>query len=442
MSANLKIISDLRNFIALSSQNGELKQLFINSPKDFSRKRKLHFELVVCMLLNFFKRSYDIEISDFFNHIGFEELKASKSAFSQQRLKINSFFFSCLNAILIDSFYAHYKDEVKRWNGLRLIAVDGSTSYLIDKEEVTGHFGTHGNQRGTVTLSRILCAFDVLNKITIKADMYPISWSEQKIALRWLPTYAPDMLLIYDRAYPGFASIFHHQNKEQSQPFLMRCPVGFSLEVIAFVKSGLNDSMSTLKADKATRRSLREQGFIVKAGATIEIRLIRVILDDGTIEVLVTNLFDQQKYPYSEFKALYFMRWGIETRFSSFKNQLQIEAFSGQKVETILQDFHATVFLSNLQEIISKPSQEKIDQCHSNQKYLRQINKNTAFGLMKNRVISLLLFDDPEKILLQLQNLFAQYTEPIRPNRKVPRIRTLRRRSGKYKTLTNYKRAV
>jgi hypothetical protein len=281
-----------------------------------------------------------------------------------------------------------------------------------------------------------------LNKITIKADMYPISHSEQEIAMRWLPTYEPDMLLIYDRAYPGFASIFHHQNKEQSQPFLMRCPVGFSLEVVAFVKSGLNDSMSTLKADKATRRKLREQGFILKVRATIEIRLIRVVLDDGTIEVLITNLFDQQKYPYGEFKALYFMRWGIETRFSSFKNQLQLEAFSGQKVETILQDFHATIFLSNLQEIISKPSQESIDKRHSKQKYFRQINKNMAFGLMKNRVINLLLFEHPEKTLLHLQELFTQYTQPIRPNRKAPRTRTLRRRSGKYKTLTNYKRAI
>jgi hypothetical protein len=397
---------------------------------------------VVCMLLNFFKRSYDVEISDFFNHIGLAELKASKSALSQQRLKINSFFFNCLNTILADSFYTHYKDEVKRWSGLRLIAVDGSTAYLIDKEEVTGHFGTHGNQRGTVTLGRILCAFDVLNKITIKADMYPISWSEQKIAVCWLPTYEADMLLIYDRAYPGFASIFHHQNKEQPQPFLMRCPVGFSLEVTAFVKSGLNDAMSTFKADKATRRSLKGQGFIVKAGATIEIRLIRVVLDDGTIEVLVTNLFDQKKYPYSEFKALYFMRWGIETRFGSFKNQFQLEAFSGQKVETILQDFYATIFLSNLQEIISKPSQEKVKKRTSKCKYSYQINRNTAIGLMKNRVIDILLFDNPENALIQLQDLFAEYIQPVRPNRKVPRIKKLKRRAGKYKTLTNYKRAI
>jgi hypothetical protein len=442
MSANLGIISDLRNFIGLSSQKGELKKLFTTSAKDFSRKRKLHFEHVVCMLLNFFKKSYSIEISEFFTWIGCEDLKATKSALSQQRLKINSFFFSGLNMVLVESFYRNYQDKLKRWNGFRVIAVDGSTAYLIDKEEVTAYFGTHGNQRGTVTLGRILSAFDVLNQITIKADMYPISWSEQKIALQWLPDYDPDMLLIYDRAYPGFTSIFHHQSKEQAQSFLMRCAVGFSNEVKTFVGCGMNDALGTFKADKAVCRELRGQGFIVRVGTGIQVRLIRVVLDDGTIEVLVTNLFDQQKYPYSEFKALYFMRWGIETKFGSVKNQLQLEAFSGQKVETVFQDFYATVFLSNLQEIISKPSQEKVKERTSGCKYSYQVNRNVAIGLMKNRVISLFLSNNPEEIIIQLQNLFAQYIEPVRPNRKVPRIRKLKRRAGKYKALTNYKRAI
>lgn len=425
-----------------SSQESGLKNLFTTSPQDFSRKRKLHFERIVCILLNFFKKSYDIEISEFFSQLGAQELSVSKSAFSQQRLKISSCFFNCLNLLLAESFYAHYQDDVKRWNGLRVIAVDGSTSYLIDKEEVTAYFGSHENQRGTVTLARILCAFDVLNKIVIKAGMYPIHLSEQKIAIQWLDAYEPDMLLIYDRAYPGFGSAFQHQNKEQPQPFLMRCPIGFSSEVIAFVKSGQKDVISTFTANKGAYRDLKEQGFIVKPGTSIPMRLIRVVLDDGTIEVLATNLLDQQKYPYNEFKALYFERWGIETRFGSFKNQLQMEAFSGQKVETILQDFYVTVFLSNLQEIISKPSQQTVQERTSKCKYAYQINRNIAIGLMKNRIIDIFLSHDPENTLLELQSLFSKYIQPVRPNRKVPRIRKLKRRSGKYKTLTNYKRAI
>ncbi|MDB5119295.1 MAG: Transposase protein [Sphingobacteriales bacterium] len=442
MSANLKIISDLKNFIALSQSDSELKNLFTTSAKHFTRKRKLHFEQVVLILLNFFKKSYDIEIAQFYDLIGTGECSVSKSAFSQQRLKIHSLFFKCLNMVLVDSFYIHYQDALKRWNGFRIIAVDGSTAYLINKEEVTGHFGTHGNQRGTVTLGRILSAFDVLNNITIKTDLYPINQSEQKIAVQWLPSYHADMLLVYDRAYPGFASIFHHQNKEQPQSFLMRCPVGFNNEIVSFVKSGSNDAISTFKANKGAVSELRSQGFIVPLGTDIPVRLIKVVLDDGTTEVLVTNLFDKEKYPYIEFKELYFMRRGIETRFGSLKNQLQLEAFSGQKVETILQDFYITFFLSNLQEIISKPTQPKITEVSLKRKYSYQINKNTALGLMKNRIVNLFISSQPEEILVQLQNLFSHYLEPVRPNRKVPRIKKLKRRAGKYQALTNYKRAM
>jgi hypothetical protein len=313
---------------------------------------------------------------------------------------------------------------------------------LIDKEEITNHFGTHENQRGTVTLARILCAFDVLNKIVIRAGMYPIHLSEQKIAIQWLDSYEPDMLLIYDRAYPGFGSVFQHQNKERPQPFLMRCPIGFNSEITAFVKSGQKDMISTFTANKGAYRDLKEWGYIVKTGTSIPVRLIRVVLDDGTAEVLVTNLLDQQKYPYSEFKGLYFARWGIETRFGSCKNQLQLEAFSGQKVETILQDFHITMFLSNLQEIISKSSEQLVQKISAKRKHSYQINRNTAIGLMKNRIIGLFLSDKPEDILIKLRDLFAQYVEPVRPGRKLPRIRKLKRRAGKYKTLTNYKRAI
>lgn len=119
-----------------------------------------------------------------------------------------------------------------------------------------------------------------------------------------------------------------------------------------------------------------------------------------------------------------------------------MEAFSGQKVETILQDFYAVVFLSNLQEIISKSADKQIGLLSSTRQYQYQINRNAAIGLMKNRIIALFLLDDPQIILTELQQLFVRYIEPIRSGRKLPRIRKLKRRAGKYKTLTNYKRAV
>ncbi|WP_299288372.1 hypothetical protein [uncultured Mucilaginibacter sp.] len=109
--------------------------MFTVSENDFSRNRKLGFERLVLILINFFRKSYSIEIADFYRLINNEESKVTKSAFCQQRMKIKDLFFACLNEILVESFYRHYAEQVKRWNGFRLIAIDGSIACLINKED-------------------------------------------------------------------------------------------------------------------------------------------------------------------------------------------------------------------------------------------------------------------------------------------------------------------
>jgi len=240
MDANIAIINDLKQFIQRSGSSEELRNLFTTCPADFSRQRKLGFERLVLLLINFFKKSYAIEITEFYRVLSDEDSTVTKSAFCQQRMKINEIFFICLNEILVQSFYRHYASEIKRWKGLRVIAVDGTTVSLFHKQEVISHFGAHRNQNKKKKISpmgKAVSAFDVLNKITLKSDLYPFTTSETKIAQRWLPYYEPDMLLIYDRGYVGFNTMFLHQSKESPQPFLIRCPVRFTHEVL-LLKAG------------------------------------------------------------------------------------------------------------------------------------------------------------------------------------------------------------
>jgi len=169
MSANLNIITDIRNFIKEVSDNPELRSCFTSSDRDFTRKRELDFQKTTILLLNFLKKSYSIEILDFYQWLGRPDITVSKSAFCQQRSKIESPFFAFLNLVLVCSFYEHYANELKRWNGFLLIAIDGSTSHLVNKTEVVDYFGLHGNQRGATAMGRLVTAFDVLNEITIKS---------------------------------------------------------------------------------------------------------------------------------------------------------------------------------------------------------------------------------------------------------------------------------
>ncbi|SDF49504.1 Transposase DDE domain-containing protein [Mucilaginibacter pineti] len=326
---------------------------------------------------------------------------------------------------------------------MRVIAVDGSIINLIHYEEVINHFGTQSNKREKkIPMGQALSAYDILNEITIRTELYPVKISEQRMAQHWVQYYEPNMLLIYDRGCPGFISFFLHQNKEQPQPFIMRCPLRFTYEIRDFVISIDNDTVVAFRANKYSSDELYKHGLLVPTGSTINVRLIKVVLDDGTIEVLATNLFNKAEHPQEIFKELYFLRWGIETNFSSIKNQLQLEAFSGQRVTTIMQDFYITFFLSNLQAIIAKPCEKKIVLITSKRLHQYKINKNIAFGIMKNRLIDLFMNRYPEKIVHHLEELFIHYLEPVRPNRKYPHCRKTYKSRSKYETLTNYKRAI
>ena len=57
----------------------------------------------------------------------------------------------------------------------------------------------------------------------------------------------------------------------------------------------------------------------------VKVRLVRVKLPDGEVELLITSLMDIKKYPTALFKELYFKRWGIETFYDEFKNKIKVE---------------------------------------------------------------------------------------------------------------------
>ncbi|MBX2844224.1 MAG: hypothetical protein KTR26_20830, partial [Flammeovirgaceae bacterium] len=74
-------------------------------------------------------------------------------------------------------------------------------------------------------------------------------------------------------------------------------------------------------------------------------------------------------------------------------------------------------------------------------KYEHKINNNVSVGNLKNNVVKIFIYQDPKVILEQLVTLFLKSTEAFRPNRKYERTKPKMYR-GKYRTFTNYRRAV
>ena len=82
-------------------------------------------------------------------------------------------------------------------------------------------------------------------------------------------------------------------------------------------------------------------------------RVIKVPLESGIDEYLVTSVFDES-LTASDFKELYFMRWSIKLKYNELKNQFLLEEFSGATSTSIEQEFFINLLLSNIASLLKK----------------------------------------------------------------------------------------
>jgi hypothetical protein len=91
----------------------------------------------------------------------------------------------------------------------------------------------------------------------------------------------------------------------------MRAKVNLGLQFKAFAQSGAAENIITMKPNRVAMEKCLEKGLSTKP---LRLRLVRVELDNE-VEVLITNLLDNERYPAREFKALYHLRWGVEENY-------------------------------------------------------------------------------------------------------------------------------
>lgn len=160
--------------------------------------------------------------------------------------------------------------------------------------------------------------------------------------------------LIYDRLYADY-SVMAFKVKAGID-FVIRCPISHTFkQVEKFIKNNSVDEIVNLKVTTKQRKFVE----VNELSKEIQVRLIKVKLENGVTEVLITSLLDQVTYKTEDFKWLYNKRWGIETYLDRLKNQLEIERFSSVKMVGIEQDFYGIVFLSTLESVLIKETERK-----------------------------------------------------------------------------------
>lgn len=365
-------------------------------------------------MLNYRKGTVQDELDQFFESLMGHPMSPSvtSAAFCKARRKVKPEAFTYLNEVLLDSVMKRLPQ--KRWRGFRLLAVDGSTGRLPAIPAVERHFGRPTGSR--VPLARFSRLYDVLNGLIVQADMVRYETSERELASDYLPRLLSDDLVLYDRGYPAFWLLAYHH--EENRHYCMRVRKDFHPEVKDFLKTEEKSRVVVLNPNRASIRQCEEYNL---SPAPIRVRLVRVALNSGETEVLLTSLIDECTYPTVAFSKLYQLRWDIEENYKREKKRLEIENFSGRTPQVLLQDFHAKVLALNLARLFVTAAQWLVDEQYKHRRHKYRVNFANALSKMKNNLIRLLLYTSPLEFSWHLIKRMASCVEAVRPDRSFPR---------------------
>ena len=111
---------------------------------------------------------------------------------------------------------------------------------------------------------------------------------------------------------------------------------------------------------------------------------------DNEVEVLITNLYDEQAFPAKCFKHLYHLRWGIEENYKRLKQWLEVENFSGKTALAVQQDFYAKILATNLTQFLCTQAQKIVRQNTKKTKLDYQVNFAQGVSKAKHKMVRLI----------------------------------------------------
>lgn len=411
-SEGLKITSNLFNDIIFLCETRTKKSYFTREGKN-----KMDFKGVLGFILNFVKKTLQIELDDFFKNIKGTDVTMTKQAFSEARKKISPTAFIKMSDAIINWFY---KDtEFNTFKGYRLSAIDGSVLQLTNTPKLRDEYGYVTNKSGKIARALSSGIYDIENDMMITSKITRYDTSERDLAKDHINKLEElgfhNDLIIFDRGYPSRELISFIEDKKIK--YLMRSKVNFVKELKTATKE---DQIIEVKYN----------------GEILKIRVLRFMLSLEVEEILLTNIMDET-LGIKEFKELYFKRWSIEVKYDELKNRLEMEDFTGETPIAIEQDFYASIYLSNMIALAKKDANQIINENNEGKelKYEYKVNTNVLIGKMKNSLVLTLLEENPRKRNKMLKKVMSEISRniiPIRPNRS--RTRKMGSKVNKYST--------
>jgi hypothetical protein len=367
------------------------------------------FAELMYFMLSMVKESTQNALSRLFQRAGKPHIQMSRQAFSKARQKIRR---EALQEMFQTGVEGSYNEEWERWRGFRLLAEDGSFIQLPQDTALAEYYGGLGPE-GKTASALVSLLYDLENGIVADARIAPVHDNERALAQEHIETLMGlesfekgKELVLFDRGYPSFEFIKSLQDKEIA--YVVRAWKGFVRE--------------ELKGEG--------EGWVRLGNSGLRAREVRIARAGGETETLITNA-GEDRIAYEAIGELYHKRRGIETKYKTVKQRMELENFSGRLADSIKQDLYAMMTAANIMAHFMREANRKVREARegSGNKYEYRVNVNHAAGVYKDRLIAAAMAKGGRvrvRLMRELAGEIERRVVPVRPEREVPRKETSR----------------
>ena len=385
--------------------------------KSFSRKSPLTKEALIRLLIGAEGGSLD-------KILHAAGINVTASAVSQRRAQVAPEVFRAV----FDYFNADCLDD-DFFRGYRLLAADGTTVNLPRNPKAPSFVQNAGIPKGVNQL-HLTPLYDILSRTFVDAIIQPEPKKDEIGALAEMlkrNTFSQKTIIIADRAFEGYNLIAHCLEKPNVD-FLIRvkssrsgmrevaklpmleldCTISFTITTTQTNEDKKNGyiHLQVPKKSKAGSKTRRGRWDFISP-YPMRLRIVRFQLDTGEFETLATSL--PSSFTIDDLKALYYMRWGIETSFRDLKYTVGLVHLHGKSDQFVEQEIYAALTAFNF---ASRIAREVVIQQPKDGVYAYRVNFKNAVALVKKHI------RNPELDNNALVRGIAKHTIPIRPGRQ------------------------
>jgi Transposase DDE domain len=374
----------------------------------------------------------DIKLGDFFNlsrrgGLWPDAEVPDRSAVTKARSKLGWESFAALLRKAVDLAYQVFPERNEyTWCGISVFAFDGSKYTLPATTKIREAFdsdsGLDKPGKGHYPQALVNTVYDVFRRMPVGRTVCSIlEGDERKQALKLLDLLPLACVCLFDRGYPGYG--FIHTLLQQPRYFVIRCPAQSTFPAVeVFVLKDEKDGIIWLTPSGTFKRSLTKAER--QTQKSIKLRIIRLTHPDGSVSVLLTNLFDSHAFPCQAVIDLYYRRWAVENHYRDEKISFDIEFFHSRTVNGIQQELFAILVVCVISRTItalSVPSETlETERCT-----VAPQLKNAVKSFVRDAAI--LVAFDPEKAWAIFQELLndirrVKYYRPKNSKPSKPRV--------------------